>query len=103
MFRSFPIAGITLFALLVSGCGAPPQIGPEKDALKAVEALYTAVSLRDETLVADCVARLKTLHDGGKLPDAAFRSLEAIVEETKAGDWEPSQERLIRFMEGQRR
>jgi hypothetical protein len=93
----------SVLALAVAGCGRPAQIGPDKEAMKAVDALYTAVGLRDEKLVDDCQGRLKTLHDGGKLPDGAFGSLEAIVAEAKGGGWEPAQSRLIEFMDGQTR
>jgi hypothetical protein len=98
-----PVPAALLLLLLISACGAPAQIGPEKDALKAVDALYTAVSLRDETLLADCLARLKTLRDAGTLPDPAFRSLETITLQARQGKWEPSQDRLIRFIDAQRR
>jgi hypothetical protein len=89
-------------APVVAGCGRPAQIGPDRDAMKAVDALYTAVGLRDETLVNESRSRLNALHGAGKLPGAAFNSLEAIVAEAKGGDWEPAQARLGRFMEGQR-
>jgi hypothetical protein len=103
MRRSFPVLGLAALALTLSGCGGPPRIGPEKDAMKTVDALYTAVSLRDETLVDDSLARLRTLRERGKLPDRAFRSLQAIALDAKGGAWEPSQDRLIRFMDRQTR
>jgi hypothetical protein len=46
---------------------------------------------------------LKTLHQARELPDGAAESLDSIVAQAKAGSWEPAQERLSRFMEGQRR
>jgi hypothetical protein len=89
--------------LAVAGCGRPAQVGPDKGAIKAVDALYTAVGLRDPGLVDECAARLKTLHDAEKIPAPAFRSLESIVAETKGGKWESAQNRLIAFLEGQTR
>jgi len=94
------VVALILLAM-VSGCGRPARIGPDRDALKAVDAFHTAVSLRDPALVADCRARLRALRDVGKLPDAAFTSLDAIADEARDGTWEPALDRLIRFMEGQ--
>lgn len=95
-------AGLGL-AWSLPGCGAPPQIGPDRDTFKAVDALYTAISLREPRLVENCTSRLNDLKAAGKVPEAAFLSLESIILEAREGRWEPSQERLAGFMEGQRR
>jgi hypothetical protein len=93
----------SLLVLALGGCGGPPQIGAEKDTFKAVDALNTAVGLRDPKLVDRCEAKLKGLRDAGKIPEAASKSLDSIIAEAKGGKWEPAQERLSRFMAGQRR
>lgn len=84
------------------GCG-PPQIGGDREVFQAVDALYTAVSLRDPALLERCGGRLKELGASGKLPAPASASLESIVAEAESSGWESSQARLARFMEGQRR
>ncbi len=103
MSRTACFLALSLIVVGLGGCGRPPSIGDDKDTFKAVDALYTAVSLRDPKLLDQCEANLKSLHDSGKLPDAAFKSLEPMVTEARAGKWEPAQERLGKFMEGQRR
>lgn len=90
-------------ALSAGGCGGPAQIGPDRDVFKAVDALYTAVSLRESKLVDQCAKTLGDLESAGKLPGDAGSSLRSIIDDAKSGRWEPSQERLARFMEGQRR
>ena len=94
--------GASLLASAFAGCG-PEQIGIDKDAFRAVDALYTAVSLRDPKLLAQCEGKLTGLRDDGKLPSAAFDDLEAIILEARGGDWVPAQDRLADFMKGQRR
>ncbi|WP_435009394.1 hypothetical protein P12x_000647 [Tundrisphaera lichenicola] len=89
--------------LFLGGCWGPPQIGVDREAFQTVDALYTAVSLRDPRLVEDCRGRLVKLREADKLPEPASKDLEAIIEETRGGEWEPAQLRLSRFMEGQRR
>src|SRR5690242_8777815 len=92
-----------LLGLAIGGCGSHAQIGPDPDTFKAVDALYTAISLRDPKLVDQCAGKLKELQAAGKIPDAAYASLDGMIGEAKSGAWEPSQERLASFMEAQRR
>ena len=86
--------------LAAGGCGGPPQIGTNKEAFKTVDALYTAVSLRDSKLVAQCEERLEGLRDSGSLPADASKSLDSIIAEAKAGDWEALPETAERFHGG---
>lgn len=92
-----------ILASAVGGCGGPAQIGGDEASFKAVDALYTAVSLRDAKLVDECQARLKGLRESGSLGEDASRSLDSMIVEAKGGAWEGAQTRLARFMEGQRR
>jgi hypothetical protein len=93
----------SFLALGCGGCGGPPQIGEDRDTFKTVDALYTAVSLRDPKLVGQCETKLKELRDASRIPEGAFSSLGSIIAEAKDGKWEPAQDRLSKFMEGQRR
>ncbi|WP_250846906.1 hypothetical protein [Aquisphaera insulae] len=92
----------TLLGLIGAGCG-PAQVGPDRDAFKAIDALYTAVSLRDVTLTDRCAGQLRELHAAAKLPEAPYRELVAMIDEAKSGGWEHAQGRLASFMEGQQR
>ncbi|MDG3005021.1 hypothetical protein [Paludisphaera mucosa] len=85
------------------GCGGPPQIGADAEAFKTVDALYTAVSLREPALVDQCLAALKSLREAGKLDPAPCDALEGLAAEAKGGGWESAQSRLARFMRGQSR
>ena len=92
-----------LCLVLAAGCSNPPQMGVDGEAFETVDALFTAVSLREPPLVDRCAKTLETLHDEGKLPTAAFEALGAIIDDTEAGDWEASQADLRSFMLAQRR
>jgi hypothetical protein len=87
----------------LEGCWGPPQIGEDRDTFKAVDALYTAVSLRDPNLLGQCETKLKELRGSSKTSDSAFSFLDTIIAESKGGKWEGAQERLSQFMEGQYR
>jgi hypothetical protein len=88
--------------LALSGCGGPAQIGSDEEALKAVDALYTAVSTRRIELLDDCAARIDELHSKKKLPDAAFHQLKPLIAEARAGEWKTALRKLYDFMRGQR-
>jgi len=93
----------TVAAGALAGCGAPAQIGADPETFKAVDALYTAVSLRDPGRVDQCLATLRSHSEAGRLDATPYEALEAIVAEAKSGSWEPAQARLADFMRGQRR
>lgn len=88
-------------ALILGGCGQP-QLGPSPEAFKAVDALYTAVSVRDTSQLDRCEAALKQFQSDGSLPDAASGSISAIIAEARAGSWEPARQSLRDFMLAQR-
>ena len=87
---------------MVVGCGSP-QIGTDPAAFKTVDALYTAVSLRDPGQVERCEQDLGRLHESGGLPDPAHRMLTTIVARTRRDDgWERARRDLRDFMRAQR-
>src|SRR5438309_296095 len=79
-----------------------PQIGADKDAFRTVDALFTALTARDERLLGDCEKRLTALKNAGKLPADAANYLDGIVQRARAGDWQSAAERLYDFMRAQR-
>ena len=79
-----------------------PQIGADKDAFRTVDALFTAVTARDEKLLGVCERRLAALKGAGKLPADAADYLDGIVQRARSGRWESAAERLYDFMRAQR-
>jgi hypothetical protein len=99
-------AGLGAAALLGCwslGCGGPPQLGADEQAFAAVDALFTAVTARDEKLLGQCEQRLRGLRAAGKLPDDAADFLDGVIGKARGGRWETAAERLYGFMKGQRR
>ena len=81
----------------------PPQMGADEAVFAAVDALFTAVTARDEKLLGQCERRLHALKDAGKLPADASDYLDGIVQKAHAARWESAAERLYEFMKTQRR
>jgi len=100
--RGTPCAAAGLLIVLV-GCGRPPQLGADDDVFKTVDALFTAVTARDEKLLDDCGQRLRSFQEAGRLPADASEYLDAIIEQARDGRWEPAAEKLYHFMKAQRR
>jgi hypothetical protein len=97
--------GIVAVVLVVGfvGCGRPPQMGADEEVFAAVDALFTAVTARDDTLLAQCEQRLGALRDAGKLPPDAWAYLDGVSQKARAGRWEAAAEKLYDFMSRQRR
>ena len=85
------------------GCRRPPQMGADEETFKAVDALFTAVTARDEKLLGQCEQRLHGLRAAGKLPDGAADFLDGVIGKARGGRWEAAAEKLYGFMQGQRR
>src|SRR5437868_7295529 len=101
-------AGFAGTAVLLGVCwwawwDRPPQMGSDKEVFKTVDALFTALTARDEKLLADCEQRLRALRDGGNLPEAAGTYLEGIIHTARASTWQTAAVRLYEFMPAQRR
>lgn len=95
--------GVFLLAWLIWWWNQPPQMGEDKEVAKAVDALFTAVTARDEKLLGQCERRLHGYKEDGKLATKAADYLDGIIHKARAGRWQPAAERLYDFMKVQRR
>jgi hypothetical protein len=85
--------------LALAGCGAT-QFAPKNRQLLA--ALQTAVTSKNAQWL-DAVAKQATeQHDNLALSDAEFKSLQAVVDSAKTGDWKMAEVRVFALSEGQR-
>jgi hypothetical protein len=99
------LAGIVLVGIvyLIWGLQRPPQMGDDEEVFKTVDALFTAVTARDEKLLADCEKRLHGHKSSGRLPADAAKRLDQVIAQARRGQWEPASRLLYDFMIGQRR
>src|SRR5262245_42460116 len=74
------ILGITAFFLVSSG---PPQLAADDDVFNGVDALFTAVTARDEKLLDQCEKNLSSLRDAGKLAREPAAYLDRIVRKAR--------------------
>ena len=101
------IAGVAVLLVLAvyfyNVFNRPPQMGASEEAFLTVDALFTAVTARDENKLNDCERRLKRLEETGQLPASAWKSLESTIHKARAGKWQSAAESLYTFMLAQRR
>jgi hypothetical protein len=74
-----------VLALLVSGCRGPtPQ---ERDNRRLVDAILTAVTIKNARLLEGNAKRAEKRRAAGHLTREQYEGLRAILEKAKAGDW----------------
>jgi hypothetical protein len=78
-------------------------MGGDREAAKSVDALFTAVTARDDDLLDRCEERLRSHRDSGTLRPEAWYYLDGIIRQARAGSREAAAERLYGFMKAQRR
>jgi len=88
---------------LIAFLNRTPQMGTDEDAFRTVDALFTAVGMRDERKLTDCEQRLRILKDTGRLPSSAAKRLQTQIDRARRGEWEDASHSLYDFMRSQRR
>jgi len=71
--------------LLLTGCGEPSV--RELKNRRELEALLTAVSLKNQKELDKDAKRIDDRHASGELSDESYKDLQAIVKKAQAGDW----------------
>ena len=102
LFALGGLAALAAVALIIF-LRRPPQMGPDEEVFKTVDALFTAVSSQDEKRLADCEQRLAAHKAAGKLPKGAADYLDGVVATARRGRWESAAQSLYDFMLAQRR
>jgi hypothetical protein len=94
---------VLVLSLLIWWWSRPPQMGADEEVFKTVDALFTAITARDEKLLADCGQRLLALRDAGKLPPDASAYIDNISRKARVGQWDSAAHTLYDFIRAQRR
>jgi hypothetical protein len=78
-------------ALGAAGCGAPSEV--DRDNRRLVDAILTAITMKNTNWLEDDAARAETRNSEGQLSDEDYEQLLSIIEVARTGDW-PSAEKL---------
>ena len=93
--RAFLIA--TLIAAL-AGCSGEPSERELKNR-RELEAILTAVSLKNRKELEKDARRIEDRHTSGELSDVPHRALQEIVKKAQAGDWAAAEKQAYDFRE----
>jgi hypothetical protein len=83
--------------LMLSGCGEPSQ--RELKNRGELEALLTAVSLKNSKELEKDAKRIDDRHHAGELSDSSFQSLNEIIGKARSGDWAEAEKKAYHFRE----
>ena len=100
---AFGVLTVGFVVALILSLRTPPQMGPDDEVFNTVDALFTAVTARDEKHLAACKARLVTYREAGKLPKPSAEYLDDVIAKAHNGGWETAAKWLYDFMLAQRR
>ena len=78
-----------------------PKFNANEEALKTIDALFTAINSHDEKRIAACKTQLEKHTQNGKLSSRAMLELTKCCEQATSGSWEDAARRLYRIIEKQ--
>lgn len=107
-YRRWTLSVLAVVVILVVGRWAwslmpPPQIGADEQVFNTVDALFTAITSRDNSRLAECEKRLQGCRQSGTLAAAPAQFLDGVIEQARRNEWEPAARRLYDFMYRQHR
>jgi hypothetical protein len=79
------LAWLAPVLLTIAGCGEPSL--RELENRRELEALLTAVSLKNQKELGRDIKRIEDRHTSGGLSDESYKDLQEIVKKAQAGDW----------------
>src|SRR4051794_35235845 len=77
LYGAFGVVALLSVAILIYKLQRPPQMGADEEVFKTVDALFTAVTARNEKLLSECEQRLKKHKEAGNLPPQAAARLDS--------------------------
>jgi hypothetical protein len=83
--------------LLLSGCGEPSV--RELKNRRELEALLTAISLRNQKELDKDIRRIEERHTSGELSDDGYKNLDEIIKKAQAGDWSGAEKQAYALRE----
>ena len=81
--------------LVASGCGKPSET--TRDNRRLMDAILTAVTIRDSKELSNDQKLLNVRRDAGKLSKKAYSILRDAISQAEAGEWATAEKQLYEF------
>jgi hypothetical protein len=91
------VAWLMAVLLAVAGCGEPSE--REFKNRRELEALLTAISLKNVKELDKDAKRIEERHTSGALSDDGYKNLQEIVKKAEAGDWSGAEKEAYELRE----
>jgi hypothetical protein len=88
---------LVVVLLALAGCGEPSL--RELENRRELEALLTAISLKNKKELDRDIKRIDDRHASGELSDDSYKDLQEIVKKAKAGDWTGAEKQAYELRE----
>ncbi|HLJ10835.1 MAG TPA: hypothetical protein VKU82_06585 [Planctomycetaceae bacterium] len=82
-------------ALAVWGCSEPTQI--ERDNRRLLDALLTAITMKNSHWLEDHAALAEKRREAGHLTEWEYVQLSSIIEKGRSGDWQAAEKKAYEF------
>ncbi len=89
---------VAAMVVALAGCSGEPSERELKNR-RELEALLTAVSLKDKEELDRDARRIEDRRASGELSEAPYRTLREIIAKARAGDWGAAEEQAYGFRE----
>jgi hypothetical protein len=83
--------------LMLTGCGEPSV--RELKNRRELEALLTAISLKNQKELDKDIGRIDDRHTSGELSDPSYKRLQEIIRKAKEGDWAGAEKQAYELRE----
>jgi hypothetical protein len=88
---------LLLWLLLLAGCGEPSV--RELKNRRELEALLTAISLKNRKELDKDIQRIEERHASGELSDDSYKDLREIFSKAQGGDWAAAEKQAYEMRE----
>jgi hypothetical protein len=88
---------LAFLLLLLTGCGEPSV--RELKNRRELEALLTAISLKNQKELDKDIQRIEERHVSGELSDESYNDLRAIIKKAQARDWSGAEKQAYEMRE----
>ncbi len=95
--RGAPTIWLLAVSLALAGCGEPSE--REYKNRRELEALLTAITLKNKKELDKDIQRIEERHTAGELADEGYKDLQEIIKKAQGGNWGGAEKKAYEMRE----